>query len=155
MPELLETFTREIGSSPRRGVLRVLVAVGAGGVIGALNAPTANAKKKGKSKNKNKGKNKDKCRSEQRPNCDACPNGDECPSACSIVLTGVGGEKICAETYILPDCTPCTAHGQCDPFHPYCVTEAESLATGEKTTLSCKGTPPGMCVLASACAEFL
>jgi hypothetical protein len=151
MPELLDALTKEVEASPRRGVLRTLASVGLGAIIGARGAPSIEARRKGK--NGNKGKN----RCEKCPSCDACPNCDECSRTCSVVLTGVGGEKICAESFSWADCRlPCTSNSQCrdrDPNHPHCVVEQESLATGEKLTLGCKGSPPGMCGAAIACVS--
>jgi hypothetical protein len=144
MPELLDALTRENGSSPRRGVLRTLATLGVGAFVGGRSAPSAEAKKKGK-KNKNKNKGKDRCA--------------ECASSCNYVFSGPGGQKICAETVLLPaSCTPCTSHSQClaaDGQFPYCISEQEDLATGEKVSAVCEGSPPGRCMVALACAGII
>lgn len=143
MPESLNALTRDIGPSPRRGVLSVLATVGVGALFGGRGAPSAEAKKKGK-------KGKDKCKK--------CPSCEECADFCQGVFIGAGGQRICADKGVRGDCIPCSSNSDCiavDSDYPYCVTEFEQLATGEKLPLSCEGsTQPGLCAVVYACGEF-
>lgn len=140
MPELLRVLTLGTGASPRRGVLRALVTLGAGGILGGLSAPSADAKKKGKNKNKNKDKTKDRCA--------------ECSSICHFKFTLAGGHTTCGNFPTTSNCTPCTSVEDCveiDGNFPFCVTEIEDLNTGEKGPFTCGGSTPGICLNVLAC----
>jgi hypothetical protein len=145
MPALLGALTRDVGPSPRRGVLRALATMGVGAFVGSRGVPSAEAKKKGKKGNKNNGKDR----------CKQCPSCDECPSSCPRLDRLTEG-KICSIGAEGEACRTCASNSEClsvSNRYRHCVVEEVDLATGETFPLACSGAPPGSgrCVAVLPC----
>jgi len=139
MSEFLDSFSRVIGSSSRRGILRMSTAAGLG-VLWHAGIEPERLSARGKKKKKQ------------------CPKIDEgpiCPVTCGAIFHEAGGGTLCGTGLNSPQnpCLPCASSQECTSGEfPNCITDFTIISSGERRQIGvCQPYTNGLCSAVFAC----